>query len=144
MVVRFNEGAIVALLKQPGGAVVRDLMRRGNAVLRQARMNAPVDQGNLRGSLTAELVYIGGDPAVRVGSNLSYAVYVHEGTGIYGKGAPIRPKSGKFLRWPAKNQSGRGARRYRGGKTIQYVFAREVKGMKGRPFLRDALPAGLT
>lgn len=116
---------------------------RGNRVLNAARRNAPVDEGRLRASLTIEYVNESNAIVARIGSNLDYALFVHEGTGIYGpKGTPIRPVSGQWLRWPMKNNSGGGARRrYRNGRTAEYVFAREVKGMRGRPFLRDALNA---
>jgi hypothetical protein len=119
-----------------------DLHQRGNRVLNRARQLVPVDTGTLRASLTMEHITVGGAPAVRIGSSLPYAIYRHEGTGIYGpKGAPIRPKSGKYLRWPATNNSGAGRRRYSGGATAAYVFARQVKGTPGVAFLLDALPA---
>lgn len=120
-----------------------DLRKRGNRVLNRARQLAPVDQGTLRASLHMETIqFVGGDSlAVRIGSNLAYAVYVHEGTGVYGKGSPITPKSGRFLVWPMKNNSGRGNRRYKAGKTQTHVFAKSVRGMPGRPFLLNAIPA---
>lgn len=78
---------------------------------------------------------------VRIGSNLPYAIWVHEGTGIYAGKGYITPKRSTLLRWPNKNNSGSGSRRYSGGATGKYVFAKRVKGVRGRPFLRDALPA---
>lgn len=141
LVVKLDRQALEHMLRGPNGAVMQDLWIRGNRVLNRARQLVPVDEGTLRASLAVEPVTIGGAPAVRIGSPLEYAIYVHEGTGIYGKGAPITPKSGQFLRWPVKNQSGQGRRRYKGGKTQKYAFARSVKGVPGRPFLRDALQA---
>jgi len=137
----WNTGQLVAVLRSPGGPVAQDIWRRGQRVLNQARQNCPVDQGALRASLHAEAGQIDGAPSVKIGSNLEYAIYVHEGTGLYGRGGYITPRSGRFLVWPAKNNSGRGNRRYSGGATSNYVFARRVRGMKGRPFLRDALQA---
>jgi hypothetical protein len=78
----------------------------------------------------------------RVGTNVKYALYVHEGTGIYAGKGPIRPKSARMLAWPVKNNSGGGGvRRYKAGATAQYAFAKQVKGVRGRPFLRNALEA---
>lgn len=142
VVLKFNQTELVTLLRSPSGGVMLDLQRRANRILNKARTLAPVDQGALRASLHSEPVMIDGNPGYRIGSPLKYAIYVHEGTGIYGKGAPITPKSGRFLRWPAKNNSGSGSRRYAGGATKGFIYAKSVKGSPGRPFLRDALPAG--
>lgn len=117
------------------------MQRRGQRVLNAARRLCPVDEGRLRASLAMEMRQQTEGPVVRVGSNLKYAIYVHEGTGVYAGRGPIRPKSGKYLRWPAKNNSGSGRRRYKSGRTSRYVFAKQVRGIPSRPFLRDALPA---
>lgn len=120
-----------------------ELKVRANRVLNAARRGAPVDQGQLRASLHIEYTFgPNGEPIARIGSNLKYAIFVHEGTGIYGPtGQPIRPKHGRFLVWPVKNNSGIGRRRYKGGRTVQYAFARQVRGVRGRPFLVNALDA---
>ncbi len=62
------------------------------------------------------------------------AVWVEYGTGIYGTGEgaskqPIRPKEKKALKW--KSRSGNN------------VFAKVVRGMKPRPFLRPAFDEGV-
>jgi hypothetical protein len=142
VIVRLDAAAVTHMMKGPGGAVMIDLERRAQRVLNTARTLCPVDQGTLRGSLHKEPVTVDGDPAYRIGSPLEYAIYVHEGTGIYGSGAPIRPTSGKFLRWPAKNQSGSGRRRYKAGATEKWIFARQSSGSPGRPFLLQALQSG--
>lgn len=120
-----------------------DVRVRANRVLNAARRLAPVDTGRLRGSLAVTFNKgPGGEPFARIGSNLNYARHVHEGTGLYGpRGAMIRPRNGRFMVWPAINNSGQGARRYSGGKTRLYVFARQTRGMRGRPFLLQALEA---
>jgi hypothetical protein len=141
VVIRLDAAAVTQMMKGPGGAVMIDLEHRAQRVLNMARTLCPVDQGTLRGSLHKEPVTVGGDPAYRIGSPLEYAIYVHEGTGIYGSGSPIRPTSGQFLRWPAKNQSGAGNRRYKAGATAAFVFARQSSGSPGRPFLLQALQA---
>ncbi len=137
-VVKLNAAALKSIAVQATDA---DLRLRANRVLNAARRNAPVDEGRLRSSLA--VTYSkgpAGQPIARIGSNLDYALYVHEGTGVYGpKGTPIRAKAGQFMRWPVKNNSGQGRRRYAGGSTAAY--AREVRGVPPRPFLRDALDA---
>lgn len=91
--VRFtaNNGEIRALIG-PSGEVGRDMRRRGNRVLSEAKRRCPVDTGKLRASLRMEELSNG---TITIGTPLNYAIHVHEGT------------------------------RY----------------MRGRPFLRDALPA---
>ena len=139
VVVRFNAAALTQLA---AAAAERDLRVRGNRVLNAARRNAPVDQGRLRASLAMEFTTVNGAPTVRIGSNLPYAIYVHEGTGLYGpRHAMITPRRGRFMVWPAKNNSGSGTRRYKGGATAGYVFAKRTRGMRGRPFLVQALDA---
>ena len=128
-------------LQSPGGLVWNEMLRRGNRVLNQARRNAPVDEGRLRASLSLQMRQEISGPTAVVGSNLEYSVFVHEGTGIYAGRGMIRPRSSRFLSWPVKNNSGRGNRRYRGGRTQSRAFAKAVRGVPPRPFLRDALSA---
>lgn len=121
------------ILRSPSGAVAKDLFRRGKNVEKMAKQNLErtprrIDTGTLRSSIHTTLVTVGGQLAVQVGTKVFYAVYVHEGTGIYGpKGHVIRPVSAKALRW-----------RVKGGK---FRFAKYVKGMRPNHFLKDALIA---
>lgn len=132
---------IHALVSSPAGPVALDLVRRGNNVRNSALANmramgigTKTGTGALAQSIQVELVQRGGMLVCRVGSRLKYAIYVHEGHG------EIRPVRARILRWPATASSG-SPRRYRGGKTAQYVFARRVRPVAGRPFLLRALPA---
>ena len=133
---RINLGAIRVLLTSPQGGVVQDLLRRGLLVETAAKRNLAgvggpkrIDTGRLRASISTQLVYRNARPAVLIGTNVKYALYVHEGTGIYGpKGIPIRPRRAKFLR-------------FRPGRRGRWVYARQVKGMRPNPFLVNALPA---
>jgi hypothetical protein len=110
------------------GPVVADLMRRGRRVQNRAKQLAPVNHGRLRSDIQIQLVYPGAVPAVRVGNSVDYAYWVHEGTGIYGpRRRWIVPKRAKVLRF----RPGRGG----------YIYRPRVRGAKGRPYLRDALPA---
>jgi hypothetical protein len=133
------DAAQVRALGADGGAVFMEVQRIGNRVLNAARANCPVDQGALRASLTLQMEQRGTTLVAVVGTNLEYGLFVHEGTGIYAGRGMIVPKRGRYLRWPAKNNSGAGRRRYANGRTAAYVYARAVRGVKGRPFLTDAL-----
>ena len=80
----------------------------------------PVDDGTLRASITHSVEREENKFVGAVGSNLEYAPYVHEGTGIYareGKGRTDVP-------WV-----------YRDAKGNFY----STKGQKPKPFLRDAI-----
>lgn len=136
----FNAAELRALLESPTGPVADDLRRRGQRVLNRARTLIRVDTGRARASLTMVLMKDANGLFVRVGSPYEYVRYLNDGTGIYGpRGTPIRPVSARFLRWPAVNNSGSGPRRYVGGATAQYIFARQVRGIKGDRFLERAL-----
>ena len=141
VVIKLNPAELRTLLAGPDGPVVADLHRRANRVLNRARQLVPVDQGTLKASLHVQPLTVNGMPAMRIGSSLHYARYVHDGTGIYVGRGRIYPRTARFLRWPAKNQSGQGRRRYKGGSTQRYIYARSIKGMKGTPYLLNALDA---
>ncbi len=145
--VQIDAAALRELLAGPTGPVWNDIRRRGNRVLMQAKANTPKDTGVLKNSLIMEMVIDRGVPVARVGSNLKYAIYVHEGTGLYGpRKRYIRPVQAKVLRWPGINnaykQTG-GNRRYKAGRTANYTYSMKSKGFPGRPFLRDALSAAI-
>lgn len=129
-----DRGAIAELLTSPRGPVARDLYRRGIRVQNAAKRNLQrppkrVDTGTLRSSIHVELVMINGAPAVRVGSNLRYAIFVHEGTGIYGpRHRRIVPTHARFLRFHLKGER-------------SYTYVRSTAGMRGNPFLARALSA---
>lgn len=139
-----NQEGLNNMLRGKNGATWYAVLRASNAVRNKARDLAPVNQGGLRGSIAVEM-RDEGMPVGYVGSNLKYAVYVHEGTGIYAKRNPkmIVPVRKRVLRWAGVNNSGSGRRRYKGGSTAGYVFSTKSRGVRGRPFLRQALVAVL-
>jgi HK97 gp10 family phage protein len=103
----------------------REVMQRALYIVqRQAMKDAPVGKsGHLRRTHTTR-VLDGGNRGV-VGVSAGYGRYVHEGTGIYGpKKKKIVPKTKKALAFVV------------GGKKL---VRRSVKGMKARPWLRNAL-----
>lgn len=88
---------------------------------------------------------------VEVGTNLKYARYVEEGTGLYGpKGSRIYPKGGKVLAWPVTGAStggkliAMGLARRKGkvvnspAKNVSMIFARSTKGMPGWQYMKKA------
>jgi hypothetical protein len=87
--VKLNTTALNALLRSPQGAVAQDLLRRGNRVRSRAKDNLrgagasgleAFQFGTLTNSITDEFLLINNLPTVRVGTNLYYALWVHEGT----------------------------------------------------------------
>lgn len=104
-----------------GGAIVarvhRTITRRG---ANQARQDVPVKTGNLGRSIREELpvavspLHVTGG----VSANTHYALFVHEGTRAHG---PVRAKALRF------EIAGR------------VIFAKRVRGVKARPFLRNAV-----
>jgi hypothetical protein len=128
-----NQAELALLLTSPTGGVAKDMFRRGTNVQNKAKKNLEndprrIDTGNLRSDIHVQLLSLGGKPAVRVGFNLFYGVFVHEGTGIYGpKGTPIVPRVSTYLRWRTKKG--------------QYMYAKSVKGMRPNPFLKNAMSA---
>lgn len=140
----FNEAQFKKIVSGPNSALAKDLLKRGVRVQSRARRNLAgnagnprrINTGHLRASIGVNLLATPIGLAVRVGTGVSYALYVHDGTGLYGpKHALIRPKNARVLVFRSKIY---GAKK---GKFAGKVVVRSVKGMKPNPFLRDALPA---
>ena len=138
--VALDPQAVQALLSSPSGPVYADMKRRANKVQNLARRLVPVDTAKLKQSITYEMGTVGKDVVARVGTNVEYGLYIHEGTANKGTGY-IYPKNAKFLRFPIINNTGSGRRRYKAGATAQYAYAKRVRGIKPTPFLKDALSA---
>jgi phage gpG-like protein len=113
------------------------MLRRGLKVETQAKRNlggvggpARVDTGRLRASISTNLVKASnGAYMAVVGTNVYYARWVHDGTGVWGpRHRLIRPVRRKFMKF---RPAGRG----------RFVYARFTVGMKPNHFLTNALPA---
>jgi hypothetical protein len=106
--------------------VPQAVWRAAGKVRDRAKMNITsaglVDTGALRSSIVARRMR-GGKAGVwyEVGSDLPYSIFQHEGTR-----SPIVPRRAKVLRFTPK---GGGA----------FVFAKQVRGVTGTPYLTDAL-----
>lgn len=124
-----DQAALDRLLKSPNGPAARRMLQLGRKVEGLAKREVNVDTGQLRSSISTQLMFFGNRITVRVGSNVFYAWYIHDGTGIYGpRHQPIKPVRAKLLVF-----------RPRGGGKV--VFARQVRGVKSNPFLLKALRA---
>jgi hypothetical protein len=122
-----DQKAIAVMLAGEQGEIAADLTRRAIRVQSRARQYlsgpyAKVRTGRLRSSISYEILHSNRGLVARIGSNVSYAIYLHEGTRAHG------PKSGRFLTWRDPD-SGR------------QIFAKWVRGIRPRPFLSDALDA---
>jgi hypothetical protein len=130
--------AIQKLLNDPNGPIGKALLVRGYRVQARARQNLGggtgtgpkrVDTGHLRASISVQLKHTRWGLTVYVGTTVSYAMWVHDGTGLYGpKHAMIKPTTQRYMRFKPKNST-------------RYVYAKETKGMVGNPFLLKALEA---
>jgi len=129
-----DQGALNRLLRSAEGAVAKDMLRRGIKVESRAKQlvssnPSRVRTGRLRSSITHQLVMSGGVPVCRVGTNVVYARFVHDGTGLYGpRHRMIVPVNKKVLRWRGK-----------GG----WVYSRRSRGMVKNEFLKNALSAAV-
>lgn len=147
---RINNDEVKDLLRGPAGAIVLDLTRRCIRVQTEAKRLCPVDNGTLRNSIAYEIRVTANGFVGRVGSNLKYARWRHDGTGIYGPhGTRIVPRTASVLRFPTRGTTsvrrssvpGRGSVRTKSQAPTGFAFARSVRGTPGVPFLRNALPA---
>lgn len=132
---RLNRGLLRSILVSPQGGIAKDLLRRGVRVQSQAKRNLGggrsgprrIDTGHLRNKIFVEPAAYRGLPAVRIGSHVHYARYVHDGTGLHGpKRSLIYPRRAKVLRWRRNGA---------------YVYARYTRGMRPNTFLTSALSA---
>lgn len=82
-----------------------------------AKINCPVDDGQLRQSITHSIENEEGQAIAYIGTNVAYAPYVEKGTGIYNP-------DGRKTAWSYQDVKGEW---------------RTTRGMKEQPFLQPAL-----
>lgn len=120
---------LAKILRSPTGMVARDALKRGRRVRDLAQRLAPTDTGRLRGSINVRLKPGLRGVVVEVGTSLNYALYQHDGTGIYGPlHRPIRARRGKVMVFTWHGQR---------------VYARQVRGVPGTKFLSRAVIAAV-
>lgn len=115
-----DPAALATLLRSPQGPVIKDVFRRADAVVAEAKRICPVyvppDEwtrshrtrrpGTLRDSIVKRIAEQDGQPIVLVGSNDPVALFVHEGTvahQITARKAPalvFRGRDGNLVRIP--------------------------------------------
>lgn len=82
-----NVDRLLKRLNNIANTDVKDTMVKAtNLVHAQAKLNAPADTGNLRGSIHQEVKVRGQEVVGRVFTNVNYASYVEFGTGSKGSG----------------------------------------------------------
>jgi hypothetical protein len=138
----FNTQQLQYIYRSPQGPMARHLLKQGIRVQSGARKNLNggvsgprrINTGLLRSTLSTQLGVDSDGLVVRVGSKLKYALFVHEGTGLYGpKRQVIRPKNGKFLVFKSKKSKAKSGK-WKGKVVVPYV-----KGIKPNRFLTTAL-----
>jgi HK97 gp10 family phage protein len=129
--VRITEGELAAAISGPRGLATAYVRRITRQIENRARLYAPVNTGNLRGSITSAVTTRGLTVSGTVGSPLEYAVYVHEGTRPH----EIRARTpGGTLTWKAGPGSGE-------NRPGPRMYARRTfhPGTRPQPFLRKAM-----
>ena len=107
--------ALRLLVRRPDGDAMAWLLRLGYRIRNNAVVRCNVDTGRLRTSLQVVLTP---EPSVRVGTDVEYARYVHEGRG------EVVPVNARVLHWVGPTGA---------------VFAKRSRPYGGNPFLRDAM-----
>lgn len=140
MEIVWNNAALNAALRGPGGPVAAYLGRVGLRVESQAKLNlgesSTVDTGHLRQKITHVVAKSGDDLAVYVGTNLYYGLIMELGRKPGSKMPPIDA----ILEWVDRKGIDKDPATQR---STAFLIARSiaVKGIEGRHYLRDALPA---
>lgn len=123
-----NDAKLKAQLTRDSRELLRDV---GDRIVRRARQLAPKGEtGALRASIRAEEPRLVGPDRmkIRIVATAKYAIYQHEGTGIYGpRGQRITPRTRRALKFVWRKQGG------------QTVYFRSVKGTKATKFLVRAV-----
>lgn len=132
-----NRGLRRQLLAQDG-EIRADLRRRAGRVREEARRNlrdrSDVSTGDLASTIRVATADGPFGPVAQIGSDHPAALWVEEGTGVYGPHrSPIVPTRGRFMRFKPRRATRGGA----------FVFARQVKGQPGKHYLRDAIDAAV-
>lgn len=118
------QDSLAALIKSTPENVREALTNAALAVEAEAKERCPVgDTGNLRASISSDVISTDGNYVARIGSGLEYAPYVHQGTGLFAKDGNGR----KNVPWTYYDDK------------LQRLI--QTKGQKPQPFLEDAADA---
>lgn len=121
----------IAALFGPTGPVGREVARITNRVRNEIVRRTPVDTGRMRAGWAQKVTYSAERVTGEVYNDVFYTGFHVSGTGIYGPtGTPIRPTTRTYMR-------------FRSRATGEWVFAKEVRGIRPNPFVRDGFRAGV-
>lgn len=142
--VSVNTDRMLAALRDPSGPAAQFVERRCQLAENFSKLACPVNKGRLRRSIRHEAHAEQTRVVGSVYTDVPYARFVHEGTGIYGpKRAFIYPKRGQYMVFESSGAFGpvrkSGRRKGRGN----VVFARRVRGSPPSPFLVQGLEAAM-
>ena len=118
-----NADEIARKIREFQEQVIKQAMLQGmNDVLNfcedESKKTSPIMDGRLRASIESEAGISGSHVEGCLYTNVEYAPYKHEGTGIYAK------SGGRQIPWVYPGKDG------------QFVFTR---GQKAKPFMKDAV-----
>lgn len=103
--------------------LLREGMKRACIICEtEAKRNCPKDDGTLRASITHDVEELGTGVVGYIGTNVEYAPYVHQGTGIYAVNGDGR----KEVPWRYQTSDGQW---------------HTTSGQRPNPFLQDAIDA---
>lgn len=127
--VEISDDQLQKLLTARDGAVFQAMRRIGTKAVAHAKTDLTakglIDTGQLRNSIESQTFVQGNDVITRIGTDKTYATFVHEGTT-----GPIIPRTARALQFVPKS-----------GATV--IYRASVKGTKETgsfsPFLTNAL-----
>ncbi len=120
--IQINDKEFQKLPQKLAKKAERAVKQTAKMIEAKAAKKAPDRTTNLINSIVTEFEGSGFNTGAKVKATARYAIFVHEGTGIYGPvGLPIFPKTKQALFWPGAAHP-----------------VKMVRGMKPRPFLREA------
>lgn len=139
----FNDAALKEILVSPTGPVGAYLGRVGAVVASRAKLNLTdydaIDQGLLRNSITYSVEIDGEYLTCYVGTNLDYALPVHNGR----RAGARQPPSDAIQEWATRKGIITGADTPVQARSKAFLIARAIgrRGIRAKPFLVEALPA---
>ncbi|HBV83578.1 MAG TPA: hypothetical protein DEB74_12485 [Lachnospiraceae bacterium] len=121
-----DNSAFVQSMAEAAMQIISETARRMSiaclVVEEEAKGGCPVDMGILRASITSAVEVSGTEITGYIGSNLEYAPYVHNGTGIYAKDG-----NGRKRPWGYEAKAGK------------YKGFHWTRGQRPQPFLQKAV-----
>lgn len=139
--VTMNRPQLHALLRSPGGPVVREVEKVTRRATNAVKRFAPVDTGGGRASVRNE-VAVEGDRVIGRIYMARHMWYQAKGTGIYGpRGQPIRPRQASVLVFEPGRLIGplRAGAKHPSPGNRGKVFARSVRGTPPNSFVIEGV-----